>query len=65
MTTKRRTMRELHDERSNQQRAEMQVEIAEGRLKVRQMTRSERSASDARRASHAKDRAERSARRAA
>lgn len=66
MVTKRPTMRQLNDVRNAERRADMQLAIAEGRLTVRQMTPSERSESDARRAAGAQARearAERSARR--
>ncbi|MDX6581085.1 MAG: hypothetical protein QOI10_269 [Solirubrobacterales bacterium] len=63
MAVKRRTMRELHDERSNEKRAAIQVAIADGTLTVRQMTPKERKASDACRAAGDEVRAERAAKR--
>ena len=50
MAGKRPTMRELDDARSSKRREEMRAAIAEGRLKVRQMTPAERKAADARHA---------------
>ena len=57
MTPRRPTMRQLRDERSRKRRADMEIEIASGRLTVRQMSPSERAASDVRRVAHAKARA--------
>ena len=50
MANKRPTMRQLSDARKREQLDEMQVEILEGRLTVRQMTPRERKESDAHRA---------------
>jgi hypothetical protein len=59
---KRRTMRELSDERHKEQRADMEKAIAEGRLTVRQMTPKERAQSDAHRAAGSGAREARAAR---
>jgi hypothetical protein len=53
MVAKRRTMRELSDEKHAARRADMELAIAEGRLTVRQMTPKERAQSDAHRAAGA------------
>lgn len=50
MATGRRTMAQLRKEKVQEQLAEMNDAIAEGRLTVRQMTAKERRASDQRRA---------------
>ena len=63
MAVNRPTMRELNERKTKEQRAEMQVAIAEGRLTVRQMTPRERREADAHRAAGAPARAERAARR--
>lgn len=55
----RPTMRELAEERTRHQRAEMQEAIDDGRLTVRQMTPQERKAADARRAAAGAERAAR------
>jgi hypothetical protein len=62
MVAKRRTMRELSDERHQEQRADMAKAIAEGRLTVRQMTSKERAQSDAHRAAGSEAREARAAR---
>ena len=49
----RPTMRQVNDERSRRQRAEMELAIAENRLTVRQMTPKERKEADAHRAAFA------------
>lgn len=49
---KRPTMRQLNDARNSQRRGEMELAIAEGRLRVRQMTPKERQVSDAQRSAH-------------
>lgn len=59
----RPTMRELAEERTRHQRAEMQEAIDEGRLTVRQMTPKERRAADARRAAAGAERAARTSKR--
>ena len=61
MAATRPTMRQLSEAKNVVRREEMRVAIAEGRLKVRQMTKKERKASDAHRAAHAEMRAVRAA----
>ena len=59
----RPTMRELAEEKTRHQRAEMQEAIDDGRLTVRQMTPQERKAADASRAAGAAGRAARTSER--
>lgn len=65
MAIKRRTTRELADERNSKRREEMHAAIAEGRLTVRQMTATEREGAEAHRAAGQIERAARTARRGA
>ena len=53
----RPTMRELAEAKNSERRQAMQAAIADGRLKVRQMTARERREADARRAEFADARA--------
>jgi hypothetical protein len=53
MPATRPTMREITAERHRQQRAAMELAVAENRLTVRQMTPAERKEADAHRAAHA------------
>ena len=59
MAAKRLTMRQLSDARNAVRREEMEIAIAEGRLKVRQMTPTERRRADRDRASFVRARAKR------
>jgi hypothetical protein len=61
MAASRPTMRQLREAKNTKLRAEMQVAIDEGWLTVRQMTRRERTESDAHHAAGAEARATRAA----